>query len=101
MGKTGAAKEVSSLGDGISVRLPSGQSIPVTMHKYDQMSKVYSLVSTETSSKVDLIRIKFTGKVLKGNQTASSLGIMEGMVLKAEVSFEASYDETLSQCQRF
>ena len=71
------------------------------MHKYDQMSKVYSLVSTETSSKVDLIRIKFTGKVLKGNQTASSLGIMEGMVLKAEVSFEASYDETLSQCQWF
>ena len=86
MGKSGATKDIDSMGSCISVKLPNGQSLSITLHRFDQMSKVYSLVSAETGSKDNLIRIKFTGKVLKKHQTASNLGIVEGMVLKAEVS---------------
>lgn len=85
-GSKAASKDVSSLGETISVRLPSGQTLPVTMYRNDQISKVYTLVSTESSKKVDLIRIKYAGKILKGSQTATGLGLKEGMVLKAEVS---------------
>ena len=86
MGKSGATKDIDSMGSSICVKLPNGQSLSITLHRFDQMSKVYSLVSTETGSKDNLIRIKFTGKVLKKHQTASNLGIVEGMDLKAEVS---------------
>lgn len=93
MGRSTGTKDIDSMGSCISVKLPNGQSLPITLHKFDQISKVYKLVSTDTGSREELIRIKFTGKVLKKNQTASSLGIIEGMVLKAEVSFTTYCDD--------
>ena len=103
MGKSAATtKDLDSMGSSISVKLPNGQSLSITLHKFDQMSKVYSLVSTETGSKDNLIRIKFTGKVLKKHQTASNLGIVEGMVLKAEVSdFFRIFRSQLTDIHRF
>ena len=86
MGKSSASKDIDLFGASISIKLPNGQVSPITLHKYDQMSKVYDKASVETGAKESLIRIKYSGKVLKKTQTASYLGLMSGMVLKAEVS---------------
>lgn len=87
MSKSAAAKDLDSLGICVSLRLPDGQNVSVSLHQFDQMSKLYTVATRETAAKESLVRIKFTGKVLKKSQSVNSLGLMSGMVLKVEVGF--------------
>lgn len=86
MGKEKLSRGLEALATSVSVKLPNGTEVSITLHKFDQMSQVYSLVAHETSAQESLVRVKYSGKVLKKIQTTSSLGLMDGMVLKAEVS---------------
>lgn len=80
----------NELGIPITVRLPNGTSLPVTLHPFDRISKIYKLIAQETGAAETLIRIKYTGKVLRQTQTVESLGIIAEMILKAEVSHEST-----------
>ena len=93
MGKSSHTTGIESLGAAISVKLPNGQAMPITMHKFDQMTKIYGMVARDTGAKESLIRIKYAGKVLRKHQSTFNLGLMSGMVLKAEVSVLFSYRE--------
>ena len=69
----------------MSLKLPNGEVLEVCLQPYDTMSKLYDIAATKLGVKCDLIRIKYTGKILQKTQSARHLGILSGMVLKSEV----------------
>ncbi|XP_067949035.1 uncharacterized protein [Watersipora subatra] len=95
MGKSTQLNDLESLGITVTLKLPDGKLVPITLHQCDQIVKIYSLASREVGAKQSLIRIKYSGKVLQQQQSVSFLGLMSGMVLKTEVITVRTLDLTI------
>lgn len=70
----------------VYIKLPSGKTTVIHLQNIDKVLRIYEHVANEVGLAVDRVKIKYTGKILKQNDTLGYLGVRPETILKAEVS---------------
>ncbi|XP_013380967.1 uncharacterized protein LOC106152040 isoform X1 [Lingula anatina] len=69
----------------VYIKLPSGKTTTVNLLPSAQVVKIYEHVAKEAGVGVGQVQLKYTGKILKKQNTLGYLGVCKETILKAEV----------------
>ena len=77
---------MASAGSDVYVKLPSGQTVTLSVLPGDTVSKMACETAHKAGIAADRLRLKYQGKILNPSHTAGYLGVRVETILKAEVS---------------